>query len=71
MVTLTSKNNSKLFVAIEERSRDRLINKDFEYPLFCIFRISTTDPKTDDEILVYERKILIQVNALEHGLQLR
>jgi hypothetical protein len=51
MATSTSKNNSKLFIAIEGRSRNRLINKDFEYPLFCIFRISTTDPKTNDEIL--------------------
>jgi len=64
MATSTSKNNSKLFIAIEGRSRDRLINKDLEYPLFCIFRISTTDQKTNNEILVDERKISIQVNAL-------
>jgi hypothetical protein len=70
MARSTSKNNSKLFIAIEGRSRDRLINKDLDYPLFCIFRISTTDPKTNNEILVYERKISIQANASEDGLQL-
>ncbi|CAF3385651.1 unnamed protein product [Rotaria sp. Silwood2] len=53
MATSRSQNNSKLFIAIEERPRDRLINKNFEYPLSF-----------------YERKISIQANALNYGLQL-
>ncbi|CAF3301579.1 unnamed protein product, partial [Rotaria sp. Silwood2] len=56
MTTSRSQDNSKLFIPIEECSRDRLINKDFEYPLSCIFRILTIDPKTNREISVYERK---------------
>ncbi len=70
MATSTSNINSKLFITIEGRSRDRLINKDVAYQLFCTFHISTTDPNTNDKILVYERKISIQANALEDGLQL-
>ncbi|CAF3805017.1 unnamed protein product [Rotaria sp. Silwood1] len=70
MATSRSQDNSKLFITIQERSRDRLNNKDLEYSLSCIFRTLTTDPKTNCEILVYERKISSQANALNDGLQL-
>jgi hypothetical protein len=52
--------NSTVFITEEERTRNTLQNGDFSYPLFWTFQITTTDPNTQDKIIIYKRKISIQ-----------
>jgi hypothetical protein len=55
---------------MEKSSQDRLVQMDFQYPLNCIFNISTIDPRTKKTVFVYDRKISVQAGALHDGLQL-
>jgi len=61
---------SKIFLAMEKSSQDPLGQMDFQYPLNCIFNISTIDPRTKKTVFVYDRKISVQAGALHDGLQL-
>jgi len=62
--------NSKIFLAMEKSSQDRLGQTDFKYPLNCIFNIFAIDPKTKEQVFAYDRKISVQAGALRDGLQL-
>jgi hypothetical protein len=68
----SSKFDSKVYITIEASSRDKLINKNFNYPIFFVFHVCKSDSKSVTDNLVYERKISIQSKeALEEGIQLR
>jgi hypothetical protein len=68
----SSKFDSKIYITIEASSRDKLINKNFNYPIFFVFHLCSSDPKRVTDNLVYERKIYVQSKeVLEEGIQCR
>jgi hypothetical protein len=61
--------NSNIFLAMEKSSQDRLGQMDFKYPLNCIFIVSTIDPRTNETVFVYDRKISVQAGGLHDALK--